>query len=64
MLAVTLIYSRKGGKLYLKKIVSDLSLASRKENKMLGLCQLYSLGATLAMKAHTTIIAKKKNSPP
>lgn len=43
-----------------RKTVSDLSIASRKENKMLGLCQLYCLGTALAMKAPTTIIAIKK----
>lgn len=47
-----------------RKIVPEesLSIASRNKNKMLGLCQLYCLGATLAMKAHTIIIAAKKIS--
>lgn len=61
-LLTTLTYIKKGGKLYLRETVSDLSIASRKENRMLGLCQPYCLGATFAMKAHTTIIAAKKVS--
>lgn len=61
-LLTTLTYIKKGGKLYLRETVSDLSIASRKENRMLGLCQPYCLGATFTMKAHTTIIAAKKVS--